>query len=212
MAGLADQNVTHLIQRVSAGDDAALPLLLDAAYKELRAVAGNLFKDQPGDHTLQPTALVNELCLRLLDKDECDWNDRKHFIRAAATAMRNLLADHARAKRAEKRGGGGGGGGGVGGAGGEGGVGGGGGGAATVALDPGSAPAARGSTGYDIVALDETLTRLAQANERLGRVVELRFLAGLSVAQTADLLGVSERTIEIDTKLIRAWLQKELGA
>lgn len=190
MAGLADQNVTHLIQRVSAGDDAALPLLLDAAYKELRAVAGNLFKDQPGDHTLQPTALVNEVCVRLLDKDKSEWSDRKHFIRAAATAMRNLLADHARAKRAEKRGGG----------------------AATVALDPGSAPAARGGGGYDVVALDETLTRLAQANERLGRVVELRFLAGLSVAQTADLLGVSERTIEIDTKLIRAWLQKELGA
>lgn len=185
-----DRDVTQLVRRVSAGDEGALPLLLDAAYKELRAIAGNLFKGQSGDHTLQPTALVNELCVRLLDKESSDWSDRKHFIRAAATAMRNLLTDHARAKRAEKRGGG----------------------AATVTLDPGSAPAARGGGGYDVVALDETLTRLAQANERLGRVVELRFLAGLSVAQTADLLGVSERTIEIDTKLIRAWLQKELGA
>lgn len=190
MGESGDRDVTQLVQRVGAGDDAALPLLLDAAYKELRAIAGNLFKGQSGDHTLQPTALVNELCVRLLDKDKSEWSDRKHFIRAAATAMRNLLADHARARRAEKRGGG----------------------AATVALDPGSQPAARGSAGYDLIALDETLTRLAQANERLGRVVELRFLAGLSVAQTADLLGVSERTIEIDTKLIRAWLQKELGA
>lgn len=192
MGGVGDQDVTQLVRRVSAGDEGALPLLLDAAYRELRAVAGNLFKDQPGDHTLQPTALVNELCVRLLDKESSDWSDRKHFIRAAAAAMRNLLADHARAKRAEKRGGG----------------------AATVTLDPGSALAGSGAAaraGIDIVALDETLTRLAQTNERLGRVVELRFLAGLSVAQTADLLGVSERTIEIDTKLIRAWLQKELG-
>lgn len=194
MGGVGDQDVTQLVRRVSAGDDGALPLLLDAAYRELRAVAGNLFKDQPGDHTLQPTALVNELCVRLLDRDCSEWSDRKHFIRAAAAAMRNLLTDHARAKRAEKRGGGG----------------------ATVTLDPALAPPVRGggggSAGYDLVALDETLTRLTRTSERLGRVVELRFLAGLSVAQTADLLGVSERTVEIDTKLIRAWLQKEMGS
>lgn len=194
MGGVGDQDVTQLVRRVNAGDEGALPLLLDAAYRELRAVAGNLFKDQPGDHTLQPTALVNELCVRLLDRDHPDWSDRKHFIRAAAAAMRNLLADHARAKRAEKRGGGG----------------------ATVTLDPALAPPVRGwgggSAGYDLVALDETLARLARTSERLGRVVELRFLAGLSVAQTADVLGVSERTVEIDTKLIRAWLQKEMGS
>ncbi len=181
--------ITHLVRRVSDGDAAALPVLLEAAYAELRAVAGNLFKDQAADHTLQPTALVNDLCVRLLGRDAVDWNDRKHFIRAAATAMRNLLVEHARAKGAIKRGGGGG---------------------ASLLLRTDESGYAITIDPADALALDETLTRLSQHDPRLGRVFELRFLAGLSVRQTAEFEGVSERTIESDTRFLRAWLEKEL--
>jgi RNA polymerase sigma factor (TIGR02999 family) len=180
-------DVTLLLARVRSGDESAKPALLELAYQELRAIAGNLFKDQPRDHTLQPTALVNEVCLKLLGTGDSNWNDRKHFVRAAACAMRNLLTDHARAKRAQIRGGG----------------------AATVSLRTGSEPA--GPAPVDLVALDDTLAKLSTLDARLGHLFELRFLAGLSVAHTADLLSVSTRTVELDTQFVRAWLQKELS-
>jgi RNA polymerase sigma factor (TIGR02999 family) len=148
-----------------------------------------MFRDQPGGHTLQPTALVNEACIKLLKSHEAGnaavWNDRKHFFRVAAKAMRNLLTDHARARKADRRGGAG----------------------VRVTLDGNDV--ARSNT-VDLVELDETLTRLAALDDRLGRVFELRFLVGLSVERTADLLDVSSRTVELDTQFIRAWLQKEL--
>ncbi len=188
----ASRNVTVLLDRIKSGDDAAAGELMGVAYEELRAIAGHVFRDQPAGHTLQPTALVNEVCLRLLKSNEAgnaaEWNDRKHFFRVAAKAMRNLLTDHARAKKAERRGGGG-----------EG---------VRVTLDGNDV--AR-SSAVDLVELDETLTRLAALDDRLGRVFELRFLVGLSVERTADLLDVSSRTVELDTQFIRAWLQKELA-
>lgn len=183
--------VTLLLARIRAGDDAAAGELMSVAYDELRAIAGHVFAEQPHGHTLQPTALVNELCVRLLrlghDGKALDLNDRKHFFRVAARAMRNLLTDHARAKRAVRRGGDG----------------------VKVTLDSALEPAA--SAPVDLVALDETITRLAALDERLGRIFELRFLAGFSVERTAEVADVSPRTVEMDTRFIRAWLQKELS-
>ncbi len=186
MADLNEQHVTQLLDRVRAGDQDALPALLEVAYAELRAIAGNLFRDQPSDQTLQPTALVNELCVKLLGNARPDWNDRKHFVRAAAHAMRNLLADHARARRAMKRGGG------------------------LVEVTLTGQLAVQAAPAIDLVVLDETIERLSSMDPRLGLIFELRFLAGLSVESAADLAGVSSRTIEQDTAFIRAWLKKEL--
>lgn len=188
--GVGSDKMTMLLSRLRGGDETVKPEILKAAYDELRAVAGNLFRDQPANHTLQPTALVNEVCVRLLGaQNAAPWNDRKHFVRAAARAMRNLLTDHARAKRADRRGGG----------------------AASVTLDSSNA-AAVASSPIDLITLDETIERLSRRDERLGHVFELRFLAGLSVEHAADLLGVSERTVELDTKFIRAWIAKELAS
>ncbi|MBS0191949.1 MAG: ECF-type sigma factor [Phycisphaerales bacterium] len=190
MTSERSRNVTVLLDRIKSGDDAATNELMSVAYNELRAIAGHVFKDQAGGHTLQPTALVNEVCIRLMNSQQTgnasEWNDRKHFFRVAAKAMRNLLTDHARAKKAERRGGGG----------------------IKVTLD-GSEASAR-SNQVDLVELDETITRLAELDERLGRIFELRFLVGLSVERTAEIAEVSSRTVELDTQFIRAWLQKEL--
>lgn len=187
MTSQSSQDVTRLLARIHTGDEAATAELLDVAYAELRAIAGHLFREQPRDHTLQPTALVNEVCARLLNANEGSWNDRKHFFRAAAKAMRNLLTDHARAKNSLRRGGGG----------------------VRISLDSGQIPAA--PTEVDLVALDETLTKLSRLDERLGQIFELRFLVGLSVEKTAEIAEVSPRTVELDTQFIRAWLQKELA-
>lgn len=182
---------TQLLDRAKAGDQAALSEMLDATYAELRAVAANIFRNQPRDHTLQPTALVNEVCIRLLGTEHPHWNDHKHFIRAAAKAMRNLLTDHARAKKAGIHGGG----------------------QPTVTLDDAAfgGPSGNRSRGIDPVVLDETISRLAAMDERLGLVFDLRFLAGVPVTAAAEIAGVSERTIELDSQFIRAWLQRELA-
>jgi RNA polymerase sigma factor (TIGR02999 family) len=189
MANEGSANVTVLLDRIKSGDDAATNELMSIAYEELRAIAGHMFRDQPGGHTLQPTALVNEVCIKLLKSHEAGnaaaWNDRKHFFRVAAKAMRNLLTDHARAKKAERRGGAG----------------------IKVTLDGSEASK---SNQVDLVELDETIARLAALDERLGRIFELRFLVGLSVERTAEIAEVSPRTVELDTQFIRAWLQKEL--
>ncbi len=182
-----DQDLTLLLARVRAGDAEARSELIGLTYAELRGLAGHVFQGQPRDHTLQPTALVSELCLRLLKTDAAGWEDRKHFFRAAACAMRNLLTDHARAKKAVRRGGD----------------------HLTVSL--GSSDVADPGPPIDIVVLDEALTRLAALDKRIGEICELRFLVGLSVDKTAEILGISPRTVELDTQFIRAWLQKELS-
>lgn len=188
----ASSDVTTLLERIRAGDDSAASDLLAAVYDELRGLAVHMFRDQPADHTLQPTALVNEACMRLLRSAGQGWNDRKHLLRAAAQAMRQLLIDHARAQRAQRRGAG----------------------AVKISLDSPVVMAAAADSGtneLDLIALDEALTKLAQTDERLGQVFELRFLVGLSVQETADLLEVSSRTVELDTQLVRGWLQRELA-
>ncbi len=195
-----DPNLSILLDRIRDGDDAATGELLNAAYTDLRSMAGNLFRGESAGHTLQPTALVNELCIRLLKAPQTGWDDRNHFFKVAAHAMRNLLIDHARARGAVRRGGDQ--------KGGNQGDGNRGGGGRRVTLD--SLELAAGKDTIDLLALDETITRLSAFNERLGTIFELRFLAGLTVEQTAEVVTISPRTVEKDCRFIRAWLHREL--
>lgn len=187
MEAPSGQDVTRLLERIREGDQHATKELLEVAYRELRGLAGSVFRDQLADHTLQPTALVNEVCIRLMKHQGGAWNDRKHFFCAAAKAMRNLLTDHARARGALRRDGG----------------------RVRVSLE--SVDVAAAASEIDLVVLDETLTRLSAQDKRLGEVFELRFLVGLSVERTAEIVGVSPRSVESDTRFIRAWLQQELS-
>ena len=185
-----DDLVSRLLDRVNAGDEAATSELLNVAYRDLRALAAVVFRSESPGHTLQPTAVVNEVCMRLMKSTPRHegWADRDHFFKTAARAMRNILNDHARAKRALRRGGGGG---------------------RRVTLDSIEEPSGSDG-GVDLLALDEVLDKLAAYDARLGTIFELRYLAGLSVEQTAVVSGHSHRTIERDCTFIRAWLRREL--
>ncbi len=185
MSSLPDPNLSVLLDRIRDGDETATGELLNAAYSDLRSMASSLFRGESAGNTLQPTALVNELCIRLLKAPQTGWDDRNHFFRVAARAMRNLLIDHARARGAARRGGG-----------------------RRVTLD--SLELAAGESTIDLLSLDETITRLSEFNERLGTIFELRFLAGLTVEQTAEVTEISPRTVEKDCRFIRAWLHREL--
>lgn len=178
--------LTRILAELRDGED-ALERLMPLVYDELRRLAGVVFRSQPADHTLQPTALVHEVFVKLAGNEALSFNDRQHFFRVAAQAMRQLLTDHARKVRAQRRGGG----------------------AERVALD--AALAEDSGDLVDVVALDDALARLTALDERQGRIVELRFLAGLTVEETAGVLGVSPRTVELDSRLARAWLRRELA-
>ena len=171
------------------GDTAALNRLMPYVYDDLRQLAGAIFKGQEEDHTLQPTVLVHEAYVRLVKPDKPNWHSRKHFYRAAAMAMRQLLTDYARARNTEKRGGG----------------------AHQVMLHE-NLPITEHGRGIHLIALDEALERLQKLDKRQAQIVELRFLAGFSVAETAEILEVSERTVSLDWTMARAWLQRELEA
>jgi len=177
---------TQILNAISDGDASAAGRLLPLVYEELRALAGSRFRGQPSDHTLQPTALVHEAFLRMIDQSSVQWHSRAHFVAVAATAMRQILTDHARRKRADKRGGG----------------------QQRIGLDGVSGDAGRE---IDVVALDDALERLAQLDPRRHRVVELRYFGGLSVEDVASLLGVSVTTVEADWRGARAWLSVQLG-
>lgn len=183
-----DHLVTRLLDRVNAGDDAATGELLNVAYRDLRALAAVVFRSEAPGHTLQPTAVVNEVCARLMKSapHSDGWTDRDHFFRTAASAMRNILNDHARAKKALRRGGG-----------------------RRVTLDSIQEPS-QTDGGVDLIALDEVLEKLVAYDARLGTVFELRYLAGLSVEQAAVVTGLSPRTVERDCMFLRAWLRREL--
>jgi RNA polymerase sigma factor (TIGR02999 family) len=161
--------------------------LLALVYDELRRLASAyLARENPG-HTLQPTALVNEAYLRVSAQDDVEWKNPAHLRALSAIAMRRVLVDHARGKRAGKRGGG----------------------AQAVTLD-GAMLQSAGEGELDTLALDAALTRLAEVDERRARVVELRFFGGLTNREVAEHLGVSETTVEADWRFARAWLSREL--
>ena len=180
-------DATRILEELQSGDASAAERLLPLVYAELRAMAGGLFRGQRTDHTLQPTALVHEAYVRLVAHTSTEWEDRRHFFAVAATAMRQILADHARRKRAEKRGGG----------------------RARVSLDAAVTPPAEPT--LDLVVLDDALAKLCEVDPRKLRVVELRFFGGLTVDQVADVLGISKTTAESDWRAARAWLRAELA-
>jgi RNA polymerase sigma factor (TIGR02999 family) len=181
------ENVTLLLAEAGRGDAAASARLMELVYGELRGLAGGYARRQRADHTLQPTALVHEAFMKLVDENATPWNDRAHFFAVAATAMRQILTDHARAKQAQKRGGGD---------------------WEKVTLDDAVMSAEKCE--LDLVALDEVLTELASYDERKHRVVELRFFGGLTVEEVARVLGLSTTTIESEWRAARAWLEVRL--
>ena len=163
--------------------------LTDTLHGELSALAAELLGRERSGHTLEPTALVHEAWMRLSAQDGSLWNDRGHFLALSAQAMRRILIDHARRRRADKRGGG----------------------LRRITLSPDVAPAPDARE-VDLLALDDALDRLAELDERQARIVELRFFSGLTVDEVADAIGVSARTVASDWRLARAWLSRELEA
>ena len=179
-------DVTQLLLDWGKGDRAALEQLLPVIYQELHKIArGYLRGERPG-HTLQPTALIHEAYLRLLGQDLPEWKNRHHFFGVAALLMRQILVEHARGRHAAKRGGG----------------------AQQVSLEDATI-FSEGRTA-DLVALDDALTALAALDERKCRVIELRFFGGLSVEETAEVLGVSVATVGREQRLAQAWLHREV--
>ncbi len=186
--GSAIGEVTRILRQLNAGDGSAAERLLPLVYDELRGLANGYFARQPAGHTLQPTALVHEAYLKLAGREGIHWQSRAHFMAVAAKAMRHILMNHARDKAAVKRGGG----------------------RRQITLDEGFTPAADGRRELDLIALDEALTKLGELSDRQGRVVELRFFGGLTIAEAAHVLGVGTTTVEDDWHLARAWLGREL--
>ena len=176
-----------MLQAWSRGDQSALNQLLPAVYAELRRQADRFMRRQSPGHSLQATALVHEAYLRLVGREPVEWQSRAHFFGVAAKAMRSILVDHARARRAAKRGGG------------------------TLHLSLGAADSGgRLEPELDVEALDEALARLAEIDPEKGRLVELRYFGGLSIEETAEVLDVSPATVKRQWSLARAWLRREL--
>lgn len=171
---------------MQAGDAAASESLMRLLYRELRAVAARCLRSERAGHTLQPTALVHEAYLKLVDQRSADYRSRAHFMAVAAMVMRRILVNHAEKRAAAKRGGG----------------------AQRLPLadDLGSTDAAD----IDVLALDEALGRLAARDERKAKVVEQRFFAGIEMSQIADNLGVSLATVKRDWEFARTWLMREM--
>lgn len=178
---------TRLLAQAGQGDSAAAERLLPHVYHELRSLAAAYFRRQRSDHTLQPTALVHEAYLKLINQTAARWNDRAHFFAVAARAMRQILVNHALARNAEKRGGG----------------------APRMFLSDELAPTA--ARDFDPLALHDVLNKLAEYDPRKAQVVEMRFFGGLSVDEVALVLGVSRTTVEGDWRMARAWLSRELA-
>lgn len=186
MGGQAQSGVTVLLARAREGDGAALSGLTDLVYDELRKLAAAYMRRERSGHTLQPTALVNEALMELVGGAGVAAKDRSHFFALAASVMRRVLVDHARARSATKRGGG------------------------QRRMNLHSGVAITPDADVEALALDDALTRLAALDARQARVVELRFFGGLSMEDVAEHLGVSKRTAETDWSMARAWLHREL--
>ena len=179
-------DITQLLEDWQRGDGTAASRLLPMVYDDLRRLAKEYFRNQRDDHTLQPTALVHEVYLRLLGQRQCNWENRAQFFCVGAQAMRTLLIDHSRRKRAVKRGGD----------------------RRRLALDEIVEPARRREE-Y-LIALDDALKDLELLDPQLVQIVELRFFAGLSMQEAAEVIGISLRTAERQWTTARAWLRSAL--
>ena len=180
------QEVTQVLVDWSKGDQNAPERLMPLVYEELRKLARNYLQRERSDHTLQATGLVHEAYLRLVDQSSMSWQNRAHFFAVAAQVMRRILVDHARAHRAEKRGGE----------------------REKIEFDEALAPS--GEKAVDLIALDDALQDLVTFDSRQSRIVELRFFGGLTNEEIGDVLGISPRTIKREWRLAKAWLRREI--
>jgi RNA polymerase sigma-70 factor, ECF subfamily len=183
------RDITDLLIAVSNGRRDALDQLVAAVYDHLRRIAGAQLRREGVGHSLQPTALVHEAYVRLVDQRHLEWRNRAHFFGAAASLMRRILVDHARARLAEKRGGQ----------------------LERVTL-VGDEPAAGNPLGIDILALHESLKRMAALNPRQERIVELRYFGGLTIQEAAEVVGISEATLVREWTIAKAWLRSNLSS
>ena len=181
------EGITQLLLDWSNGDQKALDKLMPLVYSELRRLAGNYLRRERPGHTLQPTALVNEAYLKLVDQKGARWQNRAQFFGVAAQLMRRILVDHARVHHADKRGG-----------------------PDQQRLSITSAEQLVQQPTVDLLALHEALEELATLDTQQERIVELRFFGGLSIEETAQVLGIGHATVERDWKMARAWLRRKL--
>jgi RNA polymerase sigma-70 factor (ECF subfamily) len=179
--------ITALLFELKAGNRSAEERLIPLVYSELRRIASLRLRHEARDHSFEPTALVHEAYLRLARLEQIDWQSRSHFYAIAATIMRRILVDHARANRAKKRGH----------------I------PLTVSFNEAIIEAPRREP--EILALDEALGKLAQLDERQSKIVEMRFFAGMSEEETGEVLGISARTVKRDWRVAKAWLFAELN-
>ncbi|MCI0488297.1 MAG: sigma-70 family RNA polymerase sigma factor [Blastocatellia bacterium] len=179
-------HVTRLLNDWSDGDSTALDELMPILYDELRSLAAHYLRRERADHTLQPTALVHEAYFRLVDQNDVHWQNRAHFFGVTAQMMRRVLIDHAKSHRRAKRGGG------------------------IIKVDLDQAAGLSAEQVSEALALDDVLDALARIDPRKGKIVELRYFGGLSVEETAEVLGISPTTVMRDWALAKAWLYNEI--
>jgi RNA polymerase sigma-70 factor, ECF subfamily len=187
MTSSRSSRVTQLLEKFEPGDRHAGEQLFADVYTELRAVASRYMHGERKDHTLQPTALVHEAYVKLLGQTRVDWPGRAHFLAIAAQAMRQILVDHARRRGAAKRGGD----------------------RHRIALDDNLV--IESHRDVDLLALEDALTKLTKLDPRQAQMIELRFFAGLSIAEAAKVMGMSKRSAEREWTMVRAWLRRELS-
>lgn len=184
---LSQNQVTQLLLDWGNGDKAALDKLVPVVYQELRRLAAYYMRRERPGHTLQTSALVNEAYMRLVDYSQMRWQSRAHFFAVAAQAMRRILVEHARKRHFAKRGGG----------------------AVKVSFD--EAAIVSQEQAADLVALDDALTSLEAMDERKARIVELRYIGGLNIEETAEVLGISPATVQREWRAAKAWLYREIN-
>ena len=184
---ISPHEISCLLQAWSAGNSRALDELLPLVYEELRKQARRFLRRERPNHTLQSAALIHEAYLNLVEQKNINWQNREHFFAISGNVMRRILVNYANARHRKKRGGA----------------------AEDLELDEQIARATQ-SADVDLLALDEALTRLAKKDEQQARIVELRYFSGLTIEETAGILGISPATMKRDWKLTKAWLYREL--
>ena len=182
----APHQVTLLLHSWSKGDREALDQLLPLVYEELRRQAARYLRQERADHTLQATALIHEAYLRLVDQRSVEWQNRAHFFAIAARLMRQILVDHARRHEAAKRGG------------------------SAIKVPVEEAAASGAGRDINLVALDAALDKLAEIDAEQSRIVELRYFSGLTIEETAEVMGISAATVKREWQVAKAWLRREI--
>ncbi len=180
------QEISVILKDWSGGNRDSADALLSVVYDELRKIAAQYLRKENSGHTLQPTALVHEAYMKLIDISDVNWQDRAHFFAVSANVMRHILVDHARAKLAEKRGGS----------------------AQRIALE--DVTSLSTEPDVDVLAVDEALKELAGFDEQQSRIVELRFFGGLTIEETAHVAGISPATVKREWAMAKAWLHRKL--